>query len=122
MTLTGPGARTDVRVSEGSGDLETVGQGNWICPMTSLSVTPSFQYRNRATTPEGIRVLAAKSGAAGKARIRVAAKGSNLDLPALPLSPPVTVQVSNGATCWSATFTTAITNPLSTTRWTAKND
>jgi hypothetical protein len=41
VTLTGPGAWTNVYVSEGSGDFETVYQGNWICPMTALSATPT---------------------------------------------------------------------------------
>ncbi len=83
-----------------------------------------FGYKNKATNPAGVAGFAIKSGVDGKASLKVKAKGANLTLPALPLTVPVKAQVINSANsvCWTATFNTASSDPLSTTKWKAKND
>jgi endo-1,4-beta-D-glucanase Y len=65
-----------------------------------------FRYARKDGAPNGITSLGLKSGADGKARIVLKAKGTALALPALPIgSLPFTAQLSNGAgQCWAATF------------------
>jgi hypothetical protein len=42
---------------------------------------------------------------AGKASIVLKAQGVNLDLPAMPLTPPMTARLSNSlGECWAETF------------------
>lgn len=86
--------------------------------------TKGFSYKNKATTAAGLSAFAVKSGDDGKASVKMKANGANLTLPGLPLSTPVTAQVINdtNSTCFSATFTTASSDPLSMTKWKAKND
>jgi sugar lactone lactonase YvrE len=65
-----------------------------------------FTYKNSALTPDGLLLVVLKSGGAGKAKIVVKGKGANLHVPPLPLTTPVTVQVSrsDGGPCWQAVY------------------
>jgi cysteine-rich repeat protein len=65
-----------------------------------------FSYSDREATPEGLRKLSLRPGAAGKARIRASARGAALGLPALGLEGEVQVRLqrSGGPACWQAEF------------------
>jgi hypothetical protein len=77
----------------------------------------SFTYRNNVGDPDGIIKLVLKAGVAGRAKVQAAAKGANLQTPALPMTLPVTAQlvIVDGASsrCWQTTFTTATVNDVS---------
>jgi len=79
--------------------------------------TTSFAYRNKVGDPDGIVKLVLKAGTAGKAKVQAAAKGVNLQTPALPLTLPITAQlvIADGVSsqCWQTTFTTATVNDVS---------
>ena len=62
-----------------------------------------------------------KSGTAGNAQIIVKGRGSQLDMPALPVTLPVRAQLigSNG-TCFEATYSTPTRNESD--QFTAKSD
>lgn len=68
--------------------------------------TNGFSYADQELTPTGIASLKLTAGAAGKAKIRLTGKGSNLQLSGLPWTAPVTVQLvrTDSTTCWSATY------------------
>jgi cysteine-rich repeat protein len=67
-----------------------------------------FVYKDKERTPSGIARLVLKSGTSGKARITLTAKGSDVDMPLVPLATPVTVQLKNGNVCWEAVFSNAL--------------
>jgi ELWxxDGT repeat protein len=73
-----------------------------------------FQYTNVSGTPDGLRTLVLKQGFLdGSARIVVQGRGTNLSLPALPLTqdPTVTVQLrSSTGACWTADFSSSVVN------------
>lgn len=68
-------------------------------------------YRSASGTPAGVRIVKIMSGAAGRAKVLVKAKGAALVLPPLAtLTAPVTVQLRNAAgACWGATFSAPTT-------------
>jgi hypothetical protein len=75
--------------------------------------TMGFAFKDLTGAPNGARKALLKSGAAGKSKALVKGKGGNLpDSPAAGLTLPVTVQLVNdtNATCFEATFGTAIKN------------
>lgn len=77
------------------------------------SVKGGFKYKDKELTPDGLQFLLARSGAALSAKVIVKGKGTNLGVPALPLSPPVTVQLKRNddpSICWTATYSTPIKN------------
>jgi hypothetical protein len=79
------------------------------CPgRTGWRSTPSgFRYRSKARTPDGLRSIALKQGADGRARVVVKGKGALLPLPDLAsLTSPVTVQLrrSGNGPCWGAQY------------------
>jgi hypothetical protein len=67
-----------------------------------------LKFGSKLGIPDGITSLTLKAGAAGKAKLAVAGKGRNVDLPSLPLTPPVTVQflVNDGRLrqCWESVY------------------
>ena len=74
-----------------------------------------FVYRDPFRDPRGLQRILLKAGsAAGRARIKMTGKGSNLPLPRpiLPLVLPLRVQVVRDltATCWEATFSSSREN------------
>jgi hypothetical protein len=81
-----------------------------------------FKYFNQSSTPDGLTKITLQARSAGRAKIRVKGGGSNLDLPALPLTTPVRVQLrrSGSSTCWDATYSAASTNTAS--EFKAKSD
>jgi len=83
-----------------------------------------YSFKNKATTSTGVSALSLKAGIDGKASVKVKAKGSNLSMPTLALSTPVTAQLINSSdlTCWTATFNMAKTDPASQTKWAAKDN
>jgi hypothetical protein len=65
-----------------------------------------FQYKSKARGK-----LALKPGIAGKAQIKLTAKGASAILPPLPLaSLPLRVQLNGAGNCWETTFDAATTN------------
>jgi Trypsin/Bacterial pre-peptidase C-terminal domain len=80
----------DQRVAAGSG---------W-----SASAT-GFRYRDTAGSAGGITSVKLRAGT-GNAKVQVKGKGADLSMPSLPFDQDtaVTVQVTNGAQCWEATF------------------
>ncbi len=70
------------------------------------SISNGFKYVDRYTTSDGIHSVLLRGGSTGKAKIVVIGKGSGLDMTPLgaPLDLPVTVQITNGSTCWQAAY------------------
>jgi len=71
------------------------------------ATTKGYSYKNAATNAAGIfKVVPQES--TGKAKVLVKAKGANLTVPALPLSPTTAVKVQlvkdSGPECWESTF------------------
>jgi cysteine-rich repeat protein len=65
-----------------------------------------IDYKDRDADPDGVHQVRLRAGTAdGDARIQVRGKGSNLDLPTLPLTPPVRIQLhAETGVCWEATI------------------
>ncbi len=77
-----------------------------------------FGYSSRDLTPDGLRTIRLKAGAAGRSKVLVTGRGPNLTLPPLQsIAMPVTVQLKSrdgaSAHCWSAAYTRpAMVSPL----------
>jgi hypothetical protein len=69
-----------------------------------------FKYLNKDRTPDGLSTIVFRIGKAG--RIIVKGKGSNLAMPALPLTAPVAVQLwrTDGGPCWESTIPAPLVN------------
>lgn len=83
--------------------------------------TKGFKFKDAAGSPDGAVKALLKSGANGRAKVLVKAKGSNLpDTLAPMLTMPVIVQLANDSNeiCFEATYTTATRND--STRFKAK--
>ena len=81
-----------------------------------------YRYLDHDLTPAGVQKVLLKSGTAGNAQIIVEGRGSQLDMPALPIGTlPVRAQLigSNGA-CFEATYSTPARNESD--QFTAKSD
>jgi hypothetical protein len=70
------------------------------------STATGFRYTDRRQRNGPINLLLLKSGTDGRAKITLKGKGTKLNMPALPLHEQntVTVQLSNGPTCWQAHY------------------
>jgi hypothetical protein len=73
------------------------------------STRKGFRFKDRLLLNDGIKVVNVVAGPSGKAKIIVKGKGSNLDLPSLPLHQQTRViaQIKNdaaGGQCWEARF------------------
>ncbi len=81
-----------------------------------------YKYVDHERTPNGLAKIILKEGFdASSAKIVLQGKGGNLGLPALPLTPPVTLQLKHSdGTCWGARYTTPTTNE--TEQFKAKSD
>ncbi|HEV7735161.1 MAG TPA: hypothetical protein VGR62_23525 [Candidatus Binatia bacterium] len=67
--------------------------------------TKGFQYANKVGTPSGLQVLKLKAGTAGKAAVAAKGKGMLVDVPPLPVTGPVLVQLSaDGGACFEAEY------------------
>lgn len=74
-----------------------------------------FKYVDKAGTSSGVIAAKLKAAAAGKAQASVKGKGVGLALPALGLSPPVSVTLLNSlGECWVAGYATAKKNEVDT--------
>lgn len=70
-----------------------------------------FVYANKFLTPDGVQQLTLAEGLDGRAKIAAKGKGVNLDMPPLPLSPPVRVQLkSTAGMCWEVTYSAPTKN------------
>jgi hypothetical protein len=74
--------------------------------------TKGYKYNDSSGSQDGAQKLILKSGTAGKSRILVKGKGTNLPDPTLPLQFPVSVQLFNyqSGVCFDSTFSTALKN------------
>jgi cysteine-rich repeat protein len=62
-------------------------------------------------TPDGLFMIRLKAGPDGTARVLVRGKGPNLDVPALPFVPPVTIELhTEEGECWGADYDTPMVN------------
>jgi len=70
--------------------------------------TKGYKRNDPTLLPDGLRHLQLKPGAAGKAKITLKGKGTNLaGLPTLPLTVPVRAQLQAGnGVCWEAVYST----------------
>ena len=85
-----------------------------------------YKYLDKDLSAGGIHKLLLKSGSAGKAKIVVTGKGTNLQMPPLPLRQDhrVIVQIKNttgGGECWQAVYSEPASKS-STTSFKDKND
>lgn len=67
-------------------------------------------YADRYLTPDGVSRLQVTAGDAGKAKATVAAKGSTLGAPSLPLTLPVRAQLQTTGVCFEASYASAQAN------------
>jgi len=76
--------------------------------------TIGYKYKDKDRSPDGLLTTLLKSGSiAGQALIKVKGKGSRLDIPVLPLTTPVVVQLQRTGACWETTHTTPLaTDPF----------
>jgi len=64
-----------------------------------------FRYRNGAALPDGLTKVVLKPGSNGSAGAIVKGRGEPLDLPSMPITPPITVQLQEeSGPCWTATY------------------
>ncbi len=74
-----------------------------------------YKLKNKSgATTRGLGGIVLKSGEQGRARVQIKGKGDFLNLPALPLTPPVTVQliIDDGVNrnCWQSAFQSPFVN------------
>ena len=75
------------------------------CWRNTSGANPPIQYMNRLTNEDGIQRVRLKAGDEGDALFLVRGNGENLEIPPLPLTPPVTLQLQGGhGECWTAEF------------------
>ncbi len=83
-----------------------------------------FSYKDRDLSPQGIQGITLRAAPSGAGRLSVKGKGKglNLSMPALPMTPPVTVRLarSDSPICWEATFSSPRRNDGQ--QFTAKSD
>jgi len=83
-------------------------------PCWAASGSNGYKYANRDATPKGVISAKLKSGIDGKSLVLVRGKGVNLEAPAPPLEPQITVQLviddGSTSTCWQTVFTTTTKN------------
>lgn len=85
-----------------------------------------FGFKDRSRLSAGLDSLSLRTGAEGRASIRVKAKGIHLSLPELPLvqtpEPVIAVLLNEeSGLCWRADFSTILGDP-GPTRWKSRND
>ncbi len=104
---------TSTKIAEG------LAPANGLCnasnPTACWSDKPTgFKYKDKDLTPHGLQQILLKEGLVEKAKIIVKGKGLNLDMPSMPVTQPLTVQLRNGAgVCWEAVYSSpAIKNEM----------
>ena len=71
------------------------------------ATSSGFRYKDRNLTPDGLSKLVLKEGGAGKARILLRGKGSDLMIPTLPLTQDLTITVqllNSDGFCWESQY------------------
>lgn len=76
----------------------------------STSAPKGFQYADRDLTPDGLSKVKVQAGVTPKAKAQVSGKGATLDLPALPLTLPLTAQLQASSLCFEVRYATAQSN------------
>jgi hypothetical protein len=78
-------------------------------PCWKAAGSKGFSYSDKDAASDGVKGLKLKSGAAGKASVRIKGAGAGLAVPGLPPAQPLVVQllIDDGMTveCWQTTFT-----------------
>jgi 6-phosphogluconolactonase (cycloisomerase 2 family) len=70
-----------------------------------------LKYKSKNRIPNGADSITLKAGDVGKTSIKFKGVREPLEMPALPLSPTVTVQLqSSNGLCWAAEYSTALRN------------
>lgn len=73
-----------------------------------------YKYKNKEGAPANLASLLLRAGAAEQARIQAnpPERGAGAYIPPLPLAMPVRVQLQqdSNATCWEATYSSALVN------------
>ncbi len=65
----------------------------------------AYHYRNGHATPDGLTKIQLRPGGAGHAGVIVKGRGAHLGLPAMPITPPLTIQLQEeSGPCWASTF------------------
>jgi 6-phosphogluconolactonase (cycloisomerase 2 family) len=92
---------------------EAVAPAGGLCRQGRGSLRPCWQttgasvlsYRDRGRFPHGVIGLDIRAGEMGGASIRLKARGAEIPLPSLPLTPPLTVQLQSlHGPCWTAIY------------------
>ena len=87
------------------------------------SSSNGWNYKDPELTPDGIASISLRAGDALKGKLKVKGKGTNLPLPALPLSLPVRVQLhASTGSCWEATYSAAGVQKNDAERFKGKSD
>jgi len=71
-----------------------------------------FAYHGSGLSPNGLLSLGLKAGNPGNASIAVTGRGAKIQMPRLPLSTPIIVQLKrgDGDRCWEARYSSAAVN------------
>jgi hypothetical protein len=76
-------------------------------PSWKATRTSGFTYTDKLGTAAGVTSITLKTGEDGRASVQLKGEGPNLELPTLPLAPPVTVQLRSRGECWGAGYVSA---------------
>ncbi len=80
-------------------------------PCWKATGTTGFKYKNKLRTPDGVDSVTLKAGVDGKAQAVVNARGIPFEIPTLPLTLPMRVQLQGqNGNCWEATYSIARKN------------
>jgi cysteine-rich repeat protein len=87
--------------------LSALAPASQACTATRCSVATAtgFKYKAKDAAPDGVTAMTLKVGPAGVPKISLKGKGVLLQMPSLPMSQAVTVQLRNDAgSCWEAVY------------------
>lgn len=103
-------------VYDGTGTraFQGLAEAGGLCGLTACwkvlgGAPPPVEYRHPAANADGLYRIRVKPGGDGKARVGVQGLKSNLTLPNLPLTLPVTAQLQSAdGVCWTASYDTFV--------------
>jgi cysteine-rich repeat protein len=77
-------------------------------------VPTGYRYNDREATPDGLMKLQVRAGGPGLGKLTVKGRGRLLAIPALGLTPPVTVRLrrDDGGGCWESVYSTPIVSDV----------
>lgn len=108
-----PTSLTDYALCLRQGPSQTLAVDAVLSPSASWKATDKgYAYADRTGAVHGLVKVVLKGGAEGKSSVSLKGKGTNLPLPAFPLSLPVTVQLVSGTgnACYQASFSSSDKN------------